>query len=116
MARTLNVGKLFELAILADINPARCGPSTIRLFAQLFESARFIGRIDREVEARLDPRHVGLLAGLLRGNGPYHDDATCSAPPSRARVVCLHPEFGPLGRRLSGLIEAARDRRVRALS
>ena len=91
----LNVGKLFELAILADINPATLWPQHIRLFAQPFELARFIGRIDRGLEARLDPRHVRLLAAFLQGNGPYHDERDLLGAVVRERFA-FYPEFGPL--------------------
>jgi len=58
-------GDLWELAVYSDINPTILWPQHVRSCAEFFEIARFLGRVDRGVEARLMPRHFSLLLFAL---------------------------------------------------
>ena len=89
----LHVGCLWEIAIYADINPAVLWPQHIKKFAHLFELARFIGRVDRGVEARLALRHLDLLFAIVDGSdirqGDDSDDTDYIAAATQEKFL-LH--------------------------
>lgn len=80
-------GELWELAFYADVNPVVLWPQHIRLYAQLFEVARFLGRADRGVEARLDNSHLPIVATIVRETyGPFDDDRDLLAQLKRIKL------------------------------
>ena len=62
----LGIHALWEIAVYADINPMVLWPQHILGFADLFEIARFIGRIDRGIEAGLAPVHLDRLSAIVQ--------------------------------------------------
>lgn len=66
-AYDLTIGKLTEIAIYADINPIILWPQHISLFAELFELARFVGRINAGVGAVLSTNLYKLTRLVMDG-------------------------------------------------
>lgn len=66
-AYDLTIGKLTEIAIYADINPVILWPQHISLFAELFELARFVGRINASVGAELSTNLYKLTRLVMDG-------------------------------------------------
>ena len=84
-------GELWELAFYADVNPVVLWPQHIRRYAQLLEIARFLGRVDRGVEARLDSSHLPIVAAILGETyGPFDDDRDLLA---RLKRIKLNKHF-----------------------
>jgi hypothetical protein len=86
--RNLNAEELYHVAVYADINPATLWPQYISRFTQLFEIARFIGRIDRGMAARLKPDHLKLLDDILNDMfGPFNDARDALILETRAKLA-----------------------------
>jgi hypothetical protein len=64
----MSVGNLAEIAIYADINPVILWPQHIAFFAELFELARFIGRINAGVGATLSSNLYALTRQVMDGS------------------------------------------------
>lgn len=85
---SIHLGQMWELAAYADVNPVILWPQHIQRFAGPLEVARFIGRVDHGVEARLDTAHVLLVAAILnRSWGPFDDDRDHLADVTRTKLT-----------------------------
>ena len=86
----LGIGSLWEIAAYADINPCALWPQHTARFATLFELARFIGRVDRGIEASLACAHLDLLEAILTEMpDPFDEDQAQLATVSRIKL-CQH--------------------------
>lgn len=61
------IGSLIEIAIYADINPVMLWPKHISFFAELFELARFVGRINAGIGAKLETNLFEIARQVMDG-------------------------------------------------
>jgi hypothetical protein len=97
----LTIGKLTEIAIYADINPVILWPQHISFFAELFELARFVGRINAGIGAELPSNLYKLTRQVMDG---YETGDTRDLV---SKVIRHHLSRAFPGKRLTAAIDAA---------
>lgn len=97
----LAIGKLTEIAIYADINPVILWPQHISFFTELFELARFVGRINAGVGAEL-PTNLYQLTRLVMDGYKTGDTRDLVSEVARHHLAKAFP-----GNRLIAAIDAA---------
>lgn len=97
----LTIGKLTEIAIYADINPVILWPQHISFFAELFELARFVGRINAGVGAEL-PTNLYELTRLVMDGYETSDTRDLVSAITHHHLARAFP-----GNRLIAAIDAA---------
>lgn len=97
----LSIGQLIEIAIYADINPVVLWPQHITFFTELFELARFVGRVNAGVRADL-PTNLHELTRLVVSGYETGD-----ARDLVSKVACDHLNRAFPDNRLVAAIDAA---------
>lgn len=83
----LSVTELWELAVFSDFNPVALWPQHIKYYAELFDIARFLGKVDLGSEAKIGRFYLELLDRIVRGAyGPTGDDRDVLVAATRSKL------------------------------